>query len=240
MVKKRIALNVQPVEPPRAQNDPLEVIKIWTTIQGEGPLVGMPAVFVRMAGCNLKCPQCDTDYTSNRQYFDANGLIKAVQAEIRRNLFSQRHLVVFTGGEPFRQYLTPVAFDLTALGIHVQIETNGTFFLQDFPYQEATIVCSPKTAKIHPSLFHFTDAWKYIIEEGGVDPDDGLPTRVLGANVRVARPPEVTHKTRIYVQPMDDRKDPKRNKAHMDTAVKVAVKYGYILSLQTHKYMGLE
>ena len=45
----------------------LEVVDLWQTIQGEGPFAGMRAIFIRLAGCNLQCPFCDTDYTSKRE-----------------------------------------------------------------------------------------------------------------------------------------------------------------------------
>ena len=56
----------------------LEVFKIFPTIQGEGPFTGRRSVFVRLAGCNLQCPMCDTDYTSNRVRFESGALLTAV------------------------------------------------------------------------------------------------------------------------------------------------------------------
>ena len=75
----------------------VEIVDIWKTIQGEGPLAGCPSVFIRLAGCNLRCPWCDTDYTSNRKLWRASEVVELVRA-IRPS-----GLVVLTGGEPFRQ-----------------------------------------------------------------------------------------------------------------------------------------
>lgn len=123
--------------------DPLtvDVVEIFKTIQGEGPFVGKPAIFVRLAGCNLQCPACDTDYTTNRRWLSFDEIKEQVYALMGldhtnpsrkpKHLFKQ-WIIVITGGEPFRQenvlllatYLsyTDENYDNN---IQVQIETNG-------------------------------------------------------------------------------------------------------------------
>jgi len=91
--------NIQPIEKSVFDEEGrLNVVKVWSTIQGEGPFTGTPAVFVRLAGCNLQCPLCDTNYTTNRKLRSAEEVADLVQSE-----HSKTSLVVLTGGEPFRQ-----------------------------------------------------------------------------------------------------------------------------------------
>ena len=77
----------------------LKVHSIFMTIQGEGPFSGHPAVFIRLAGCNLACPFCDTEYTENAVTMTIPEIRKAVRNAHTVN----KGLVVITGGEPFRQ-----------------------------------------------------------------------------------------------------------------------------------------
>jgi len=101
----------------------VKISEIFYSIQGEGMLVGMPSVFVRTSGCNLRCSWCDTPYTS----WEPEGVTRSVAeiaAEVRRH--PARHVVV-TGGEPMIQ---PEIGELTEAlrdaGIHITIETAGT------------------------------------------------------------------------------------------------------------------
>ena len=71
-------LNTQPIEKRHHKVD-LEVHSIFYTIQGEGPFCGTPAVFIRLAGCNLQCPSCDTNYTSKRRTMTAEEIVNEVR-----------------------------------------------------------------------------------------------------------------------------------------------------------------
>lgn len=210
----------------------LEVYKVWETIQGEGPFSGTPAVFVRLHGCNLRCKFCDTDYTSTMLKVGTKTLVDAVKA-IRK-----KGLVVLTGGEPFRQNIGPFMQELAGAGdYHVQIETNGTLF-QDFPFYNNTVVCSPKTREVHDDLKPRIDAYKYVLSADAVCPDDGLPTSVLGAALRPARP-HAGFKGDVYVQP-EDTGDDARNKSNLTATLHSCLTFGYRLCLQTHKIIGVE
>lgn len=213
----------------------LQVNSIFHTIQGEGPHVGTPAVFIRLAGCNLRCPGCDTEYTKimgDRAYTPIR-LVGEVQERI-----APGGLVVLTGGEPFRQNIAPLAHLLVETGFRVQVETNGTLDGKSFPFLDCTIVCSPKTGSLNKELLPNIDAFKYVLHADHMDPKDGLPTEVLGSRVRVARPP-AGFTGRVYVQPMDTQ-DPKENLRHRDAAVQSCLRHGYTLCLQIHKLLGLE
>lgn len=231
-------LNTQP--PQRIEYDPNGVLAVhhhFFTIQGEGPFAGTPAVFIRLHGCNLQCPGCDTDYTSRKQLMQPEEILETICAEGH----GPGRLIVITGGEPFRQNIAPLARLLLDYGFRVQVETNGSFYLPEFPFKEATVVCSPKTGKIHPELAKRVHAYKYVLTEGEVD-TDGLPLAALfhtpGAAGRVARPPEGWEGP-IYVQPMDEQ-DPEKNARNIRACVESVMKHGYTLCLQTHKIAGLE
>lgn len=233
-------LNAQPAEKPdRRADGSLDVHSVFLTIQGEGPLAGTPAVFVRLAGCDLACKFCDTEYTRGRRRMTPAEVEKEINRAAGR---SWQGLVVLTGGEPFRQSCGPLLDRLcSGGGLSVQVETNGSLWdgtIRDVDDFHVSVVCSPKVPKVHPNLIPLISAWKYIIAAGEVDPDDGLPMRVLGENHRPARP-RCTIREAVYVQPQDD-KDPGRNAANARAAVESCLRFGYRLSVQTHKYLGLE
>lgn len=216
-----------------ATGNTLDVIRIWETIQGEGPFVGTPAVFVRLAGCNLRCPMCDTNYTTGRKLMSTGDVVKEIT-----NLRTDG-VVVLTGGEPFRQPIVPLVNALAKWSpqLRIQIETNG-IFLRNIDYDTATIVCSPKTNNLDAKS-HMIRAYKYIIEAGNVHPEDHLPNCSLGYRHLPARPPKSFLRSNIYVQPLDVQ-DPAANKRNLDAAVQSCIKGGYRLCLQTHKMLGLD
>lgn len=224
--------------PDRVQPDPymVDVHSMWDTIQGEGPFVGMPATFVRLAGCTLQCPLCDTDYTQGRRWVFTHELFQGI-------LRANKPLVVFTGGEPFRQYaaLSNVIHLLmqSSWRPRIQIETNGTLGAPDDCFAgEVNVTCSPKTHHISEWISARADCWKYVLQQGEVDPTDGLPTNALGYAHRPARPPLGTHTTDVFLQPLDEG-DPVRNKANQDEVLLSCQRFGYRLCLQVHKIIGV-
>jgi len=222
----------------------LDVHSIFYTIQGEGPFSGFPAVFIRLAGCNLQCPGCDTEYTQGRRLAHPSVVAKYVNS-----LSLPKGLVVITGGEPFRQNLTNLFEHLVALGHLVQVESNGTLPPSDYEYSIYTridhfhgvhIVCSPKTGRINPILLDKALCLKYVLDADSMNPEDGLPIRALGhtAHPQLARPPVDWDKP-IYLQPMDT-KDPAHNERNIKAVTESCMKFGYKLQLQIHKYLGVE
>lgn len=235
-----LALNIQPAEKQDLREDgSLDVFKIWRTIQGEGPLAGSPAIFIRLAGCDLACRLCDTDYTSNRKLMSIGNITSEVLTLM--NCWFER-LVVITGGEPFRQNLVPLTNILNSNAIKVQIETNGTLSNKHFPFwkSNAIVVCSPKTGKVHRDIARYC-YYKYILDAEHIDPRDGLPTNSMGDDCPIARPPReaLVHYNKVYVQPLDVQ-DEMKNKTNLQAAIDSCMKFGYRLSLQQHKLLGLE
>lgn len=230
-------MNIQPVEKQQHRIDgALDVHSVFYTIQGEGPFVGRPAVFVRLAGCNLQCPKCDTDYTSKRHFIAPEVLVDQVHQH--NNIAAS--LVVITGGEPFRQRLQPFVAALLGMDYFVQIETNGTLYQDDLPYDDITIVCSPKAGKVNAQLAPHIDAYKYVLCAGNIA-SDGLPMLALDhpASPQVARP-HAGYGGPIYVQPEDCGVSLIANNINLEATVASALKHGYTLGIQLHKYIGKE
>ncbi len=98
----------------------MKIAEIFHSIQGEGMLVGVPSVFVRTSGCNLRCTWCDTPYTSWQPEGEERG-VESIAEEV--DGYGASHVVV-TGGEPM---IAPGIDELTRrLKQHVTIETAGT------------------------------------------------------------------------------------------------------------------
>lgn len=220
----------------------LWVQEVFPTIQGEGPFAGQAAVFVRLAGCNLHCSWCDTEFESSVWHPTLNELLAKISSS--RASAPGANLVVLTGGEPMRQQIGPLVHQLLVDGWRVQIETAGTLWVDTLKWAvkhafgKLTFVCSPKTGSINATLARHTRHFKYIIREGEVDEADGLPnmsTQTPGLRQQLYRPPSGSH---IYVQPCDDH-DVMKNERNMALAAQIAMKHGYTLSIQIHKTVGL-
>ncbi len=225
----------------------LNVHSMFHTIQGEGPFSGRPAVFIRLAGCNLQCPMCDTEYTDGATVMDINKMVSAVQA----TPIQDGGLVVITGGEPFRQNIGLLIAKLLDVKFIVQVETNGTLPPPDLcgysfnsqvtnPVHGAYIVCSPKTGKVNKEVISRACCFKYVLDADHMNPDDGLPTMALGhtAHPQLARPPAWWDRP-VYLQPADE-KSTTQNSRNIAAVVKSSMDFGYTLQLQIHKELGVE
>jgi 7-carboxy-7-deazaguanine synthase len=98
------------------------LIETYKSVQGESSFAGVPCIFVRLAGCNLRCAWCDSEYTFTGGYKQsADEVIAAVKA------LAPVRLVEFTGGEPLLQAaeLIPVMERLLEEGYTLMIETSG-------------------------------------------------------------------------------------------------------------------
>lgn len=220
----------------------LKVHSIFKSIQGEGPYAGRPAIFVRLYGCNLTCGFCDTEYTAQHSQLSVPTVVgRVVAANTVKSGYCK--LVVVTGGEPFRQNITPLVRALLDMGYAVQVETNGSLYLEDFPYKEVTVVCSPKTSRIpfpiktqhngEPASPSRTWFFKYVIgADTPLDKHTGIP---LG----VAAPLPAFPPAHVYIQPLHE-SDVQANAQHTARAAGVVMQHGYTLSLQLHKILGME
>lgn len=217
-------------------NEVLLIKETFKSIQGEGPFAGQPAYFIRLAGCNLACPLCDTDHTTKAKSLGVGTIVADVLHDCPPN-----HLVVITGGEPFKQGITKLTKMLLSYDYRVQLETNGTLFIKEFPYDRVTIVCSPKTPKINENLIPFVDAYKYVIKGEEFDDKNGMPTNAVGNIVspHVFQFPAGFNLSHVYIQPLDEKVGYK-NRRNQLTAVNICEQFGYTLCLQIHKIIGKE
>ena len=217
---------------------------MFYTIQGEGPFVGRPALFVRLNGCNLKCHWCDTEYTEKRSEYTKQQLIDRIQASLK--MLPLETIVVITGGEPMAQPITKLVKQLSqSPDTIVQIETNGTawppMFHTAITRDNVHVVVSPKAGKLHEgfhSYSHFVSGFKYIVRWDDLT-EDGLPnqsTQIKKRNVPVARPPHGVDRSLVFISPLDD----EDREANMKHAVQVVMRHGYTMSLQTHKILNVE
>lgn len=217
----------------------LAVNSLFFTIQGEGPFAGRPAVFIRLAGCNLQCPMCDTQYTA-RDTFAVSELVDMVLTHKHRmNDRVDDLLVVITGGEPFRQPIGHLVASLVHECLPVQIETNGTLY-QPGPWasDRVTIVCSPKAGNVNLKLLPHVGAWKYVARAGDLA-HDGLPTVALEhPNAGGLFRPPLHHPAPIYLQPADEQ-DATANALNMREVVHSCLDHGYRLCLQIHKIVNV-
>ncbi len=159
------------------------ISETFTSLQGEGILVGVPSFFIRTSGCNLRCRWCDTPYTSwlpeGERRSVADLLAEATGSGVRH--------VVVTGGEPLLQReIGALTRGLRAAGLHVTVETAGTL---DPPFECDLLSLSPKTANSDPQ-----GAWRDRHRRSRTDPD---PVRRL-----VRRFPD--HQLKFVVTDGDD------------------------------------
>lgn len=134
-----VSLNLTPLanEPDRLVSPPtqpasgrLSLIELYKSVQGESSFAGMPCIFVRLAGCNLRCSWCDSEYTfSGGQPFSADRIVEQIEA------LEPCRLVEFTGGEPMLQArdLLPLMDRLLQAGYTLMMETSGERSLLEVP-----------------------------------------------------------------------------------------------------------
>ena len=190
----------------------LALAETFYSVQGEGTYVGTPAVFVRLAGCNLNCRFCDTDY-SVREFVSIADVVERV-----RELGGDCPMIVLTGGEPFAQAETPALIAaLIADGRRVHVESNGTI-ATELP-ASVWLTVSPKE-RLHPAMAARANEIKLIVD--GRVPAEWLASfgdRVVPTFLQ----PEGNKRANVALALDAAKADPAR----------------YRLSLQTHKFIGV-
>ena len=242
---------------------PLNTVRVsglFYTVQGEGPLAGVPAVFVRLAGCNrgnkLDCPWCDTNFLMDEgKTLTITQVVNKVE-KARVALSKDEPTVVITGGEPLLQPgLEPLVAELHAQGYIVQIETNGDLLrLESVP--RAIVVVSPKVSmrtkeyKMLPvGALGRADYLKFLVEDKPDSPYRDIPGYAyefadrLGSQKvfispiseyqRDIRPKEVAS----MWSDLFDKEVASRNHAY---AARFVMQQGLRMSIQSHLFMSLE
>lgn len=140
----------------------MKVVEIFKSIDGEGIRAGVPVTFIRFAGCNLRCAYCDTKYS----YQDAKYEEMTVNDIYKKVIELGLNKITLTGGEPLLQQELPLLVRwLTAQGIEVNIETNGSLNVSEYCGKDNVIVtmdykcpCSDMENQMYlPNLKKLTD-----------------------------------------------------------------------------------
>lgn len=218
------------------------ISEIFHSIQGEGELTGVPSVFVRTSGCNLRCNWCDTMYAS----WEPEGTEMSVEEIVARvRAFPARHCVL-TGGEPMvAKGIQDLARALHSAQIHITIETAGTVAPGGIPCDLASL--SPKLGNSAPDQ-RLPEAWRQkhdqlrwqptVIREWiarypfqlkfvVVSPEDINEIRGLLAELGVTIPPE-----KVLLMPEGISSEAIRGRAL--SLVEVCKRYGYRYCTRLH------
>lgn len=234
----------------------LLVTSVFRTIQGEGPFAGMPAVFIRLAGCNFgdkqdHCFWCDSFFG-----FDAGKHYSfPVIADTLKALpgYAKSDILVVTGGEPtlqhnLRKFIRYIREDFKT----VQIETNGTqaSFFEEPVNMEFYTVVSPKAsaklkgyAPLSKTVMAETDCLKFVVSANPEDPQHTVPDWAFASRkllyvspMAVYRKGYVGEVSSIWDAELVDQAETAKNYAY---AAKYAMDNHCLLSLQTHLFTAV-
>lgn len=167
----------------------LKTIEVFASVQGEGLRQGEPTIFVRLAGCNLRCSFCDTKRAWGRGRVQSAGQVAGEVRRLRSD-FPARW-VCLTGGEPLAQHIGPLIRELRKDALSIQVETNGTF--DPLPGVDWYTV-SPK-----PPAYTFRPGFKKKAREVKLVAGRDLTTETVRA-IRRAFPPA----TPVILQPQSN------------------------------------
>lgn len=210
----------------------MRVNNIFYSLQGEGRNTGRAAVFIRFAGCNLRCSFCDTEFESYREM--SNEEIMAEVEALSPQTSYIKPLIVLTGGEPTLQVDEAFVDFLHQYGYEVAMESNGT---RPAPRNLDWLTVSPK---VNEKLEMRNEKWE-MKNEKCHQPDE--IKIVFGENTDPAA--IISHSSfliphLLYLQPCDTG-DPDRNKAITQACVEyIKAHPQWRLSLQTHKLIDIE
>ena len=188
-----------------------DLVEIFESLQGEGRNTGRPCVFLRFAGCNLKCPWCDTDVAKR---FSAS--LDEILAELAQY---RAKSVILTGGEPTLVKAMPeLVAALKAKGYWIGVETNGTNDVDWLGFADY-VACSPKRGA--ELALTAADEVRVVAE------DEATAEFCREIRGRIAA-------TDYYVSPCD-----RDGKIDFATAKSVLSQLdGWSLSVQLHKILG--
>lgn len=230
----------------------LLVNEIFETIQGEGSYTGTPSIFVRLQGCPVGCPWCDTKHTwdvlpekqvradiillksaDSPTYFKTSS--NALLALLDEQGYSANHIVI-TGGEPCMYDLTELTSKAIAKGFSVQIETSGTYEIKS--HADTWVTVSPKinmkagmpilsqAMQRANEIKHPIAMQKHVDELDALLISENMPTR--------ATRNRDSAQALVYLQPIS------QQVRATELAVSTCIERNWRLSVQLHKYIGVE
>ena len=220
-----------------------KINEMFETIQGEGSYTGLPSIFIRMQGCPVGCPWCDTKHTwtihpdregtleqvlsknqESEQWFASSS--EDILSLFEHQKYQAKHVVI-TGGEPCMFDLTELTSQLIEQNYTVQIETSGTFEVK--VHEGTWVTLSPKVnmpgkLPVLQQAIDRADEFKHpIAMQKHIEELEAILDKR-------------TNKQRglIYLQPIS------QQKRATELAVSTCIKKNWRLSLQTHKFIGIE
>ena len=219
-----------------------KINELFETIQGEGAFTGQPSIFIRFQGCPVACSWCDTKHTWDINLEDevnAQAMLTKkeesqswsaltvtdVLAVIAEQGYQAKHIVI-TGGEPAMVDLLPLCDALEQQGLSCQLETSGTFEIQ--VSDKCWVTVSPKVNMkggykiLNSAMLRANEIKHPVATEQHVDDLKALL---------------IEHKitdTQVYLQPISQKE---RATA---LAIKTCIENNWRLSVQVHKYLGIE
>lgn len=195
-----------------------DIVEIFHSVQGEGARAGIPHVFVRFGNCNLRCEWCDTDFLTYREMSCVD-----ILSEISK--FNCKN-IIFTGGEPMINDLWPIQRLLKNRGYHISIETNGTILI---PEGLIDWICVSPKDQIYSNV-------KIKQRQG-----DELKCVYLGQDLGMYDE-LIKGFTHLYLQPCYFEDESVEWNGQNFTLTESVVKQNnsWRLSLQTHKWMGID
>ena len=220
-----------------------KINEMFETIQGEGFHTGVPSIFVRLQGCPVGCPWCDTKHTwevnldaeqnavevlnktqESEKWFSATSV--DILDLFQEQGYVAKHVVI-TGGEPCMYDLTSLTSELIEQGYSVQIETSGTFEVKAHEQTWVTLsgkVDMPGKYDVLQQVIDRANEFKHpIAREVHIEQLEGILSQR-----------ENQQKALIYLQPIS------QQKRATELAVETCIKKNWRLSLQTHKFIGIE
>ncbi len=202
------------------------MVETFHSLQGEGLHAGRSAFFIRLAGCDVGCPWCDTKHSWPEQAHPRRTLASLATAAAEAAGDGAAFLVI-TGGEPLQHHLTCLCEALAAVGLPLHLETSGVGQLSGrFDW----ITLSPKPHRPpSPDLLAACDELKVVV----TGPDDLAFAEAMAAAAVRLRPPAAPGPG-LLLQPAWDQRD-----AQEQTIAYVRRHPAWRLSLQSHKWLGV-
>jgi 7-carboxy-7-deazaguanine synthase len=219
-----------------------KINELFETIQGEGAFTGQPSIFIRLQGCPVACSWCDTKHTWEINLSDevqTSAMLTKneesptwstlstdeILSVITKQGYQAKHIVI-TGGEPAMVDLKPLCLALELQGFSCQLETSGTFEVN--VSEKCWVTVSPKVKmkggyKIVNSAMQRANEIKHpVATEQHIDDLKALLTAHHITN------------TQVYLQPISQKE------RATELAIKSCIENNWRLSVQVHKYLGIE
>lgn len=207
-----------PVDNPTDLAVTYPIVEIFHSVQGEAFHAGIPHVFIRFGTCNLRCEWCDTDFMTFTSMTALDILADVMEYDCKR--------IIFTGGEPMLHDLWPLHRLLKARGYNLSVETNGTI---EVPEGLLDWVCVSPKDQMYPGV--------KIRQRTG----DELKCVYVGQDLTMYDDLRQGF-DHAFLQPcyMETESVEWNGKNFAETEEVVKENSGWRLSLQTHKWMGVD